>query len=266
VTSLEALFAATGARAELAFIPYFTAGYPSVEASLDMVEAAFAGAADAVEIGLPHSDPIADGPSIQFSAAAALADGFRTRPFLDALARRSFPGPVIVMTYLNPLIALGADAVSRIANSGASGLVVPDLPVEGCGLLAPGAARANLDLALLVAPTTPVTRMRAVAEHSRGFLYVVAVTGVTGARTSMERDLGSTIARARSVTPLPLVAGFGFSTAAQIAELARHPPESRPQGVIVGSRIVEAIRAGEDVKSLSLSFKEATRRTECSSS
>lgn len=263
---LDALFAETGSRGELAFMPYFTAGYPSVGASLDLIDGAFAGGADAVEIGLPHSDPVADGPSIQFSSSAALGAGFRSRPFLDALARRRFPGPVVVMTYLNPLIALGADAFSRIADSGASGLVVPDLPLEGCESVSAGAERANLDLVLLVAPTSHAERMRSIAARSRGFVYVVAVTGVTGARGSMGDDLVATLARARSVTTLPLVAGFGLSTPAHVAELAGRPTASRPQGVIVGSRIVDAIREGEDVRSLVRSFKEATRRTECSSS
>lgn len=253
--SIASLFDSTRARNEIALIPYVTAGYPSVSASLDFVEAAAAAGADAVEIGLPFSDPVADGPTIQFASHEALQGGFRTRPFLEALARRPRSSPRVLMTYLNPLLALGPDAFSTLAEAGICAVVVPDLSEEEAPAVSADAARFGIDLVLLVAPTSSEARLRRIGASSRGFLYVVGVVGTTGARHEADPGLPATLDRVRAVTSLPLVAGFGLSTPSHLRAITAHA-----DGAIVGSRLVEAIRQGEDFAALIRSFKQASRR------
>ncbi|MBK5257175.1 MAG: tryptophan synthase subunit alpha, partial [Vicinamibacteria bacterium] len=162
--SLAGIFETTRSRNEIALIPYVTAGYPTLEASLDFVQAAADAGADAVEIGLPFSDPVADGPTIQFASHRAIEAGFRTRPFLEALATRRRPCPIIVMTYLNPLLALGPNAFSMLATAGISAVVVPDLPEEESAPFTADAARFGIDCVLLVAPTSSRERLRRIGS------------------------------------------------------------------------------------------------------
>ncbi len=254
--TLARIFEATKARNEIALIPYVTAGYPSVEASLDLIAAAVAAGADAVEIGLPFSDPVADGPTIQFASHEALRAGFRSRRFIDALAARPCVAPLIVMTYLNPLLALGSGAFESLARAGVVGLVVPDLPESEAAFISAEAGRFGIDLILLVAPTSSDEALGRIGQASRGFLYVVGVVGTTGARTQADPGLPAILQRARAHTSLPLVAGFGLSQPSHIHALHDHA-----DGAIVGSRLVEAIRQGEDFAALIRSFKQATRRS-----
>lgn len=253
--TLANLFETTKARNEIALIPYVTAGYPNVEASLDLVETAAEAGADAVEIGLPFSDPVADGPTIQFASHQALEKGFRSRPFLEALATRKRPCPIIVMTYLNPLIALGPQAFPTLAVAGVSAVVVPDLPAEEAASFTEEAARVGIDLVLLVAPTSSEERLRRIGSASRGFVYVVGVVGTTGARKAADPELPRILDRVRPTTTLPLVAGFGLSAPEHVRAITAHA-----DGAIVGSRLVDAIRQGEDFGALVRSFKQASRR------
>lgn len=256
--SLVRMFEGVRALQEMALIPYVTAGYPSPPTSLDLVEAAAQAGADAVEIGLPFSDPVADGPTIQLASHEALRAGFRPRAFLEALARRPASCPRIVMTYLNPLLALGAEAFPLLARAKVTALVVPDLPEDEAGPISAEAARAGIDLALLVAPTSSPAALRRIGQASRGFVYVVGVVGTTGTRREADPALPAILSRARAHTALPLVAGFGLSDPSHIAAIRDHA-----DGAIVGSRLVDAIRKGEDFAALIRSFKQATRRSSC---
>jgi len=256
--TLASVFAATRARNEIALIPYVTAGYPSIPASLDFMDQAEAAGADALEIGLPFSDPVADGPTIQFASHQALESGFKTRVFLEALAARRRSCPLILMTYLNPLLALGPNAFPTLAASGLSAVVIPDLPGEEAASMSGEAARAGIDMVLLVAPTSPEERLRRIGAASRGFVYVVGVVGTTGARREADPALPPILDRARRVTALPLVAGFGLSDPSHLQAITAHA-----DGAIVGSRLVDAIRQGEDFAALIRSFKQATRRPRC---
>ena len=199
----------------------------------ELAEAAVAGGADLVELGFPFSDPLADGPVIRAAAERALALGMRTAACLDCLAatRERLQVPLVPMTYASLLDAYGYDRFAAdAAAAGATSLIVADLPVDA----EPGLARVQL-----VAPTTPTERIRLAAEHTDGWLYLVTVTGTTGSRTSLSDQLPELVRRARAVTDLPLVAGFGISTpeqAAAAAELA--------DGVAVGTRAVQVAEEG----------------------
>lgn len=256
--TMAAMFRAAKERNEIALIPYVTAGYPTMEASLDFIEQAATAGADAVEIGLPFSDPVADGPTIQFATQQALESGFKTRVFLEALGARPRPCPLVLMTYLNPLLALGPSAFRLLAAVGISAVVIPDLPEEEAASMSREAAGAGIDVVLLVAPTSSDERLRRIGSSSRGFVYVVGVVGTTGARREADPALPRILDRVRGATALPLVAGFGLSDPSHIAAIAAYA-----DGAIVGSRLVEAVRQGEDFAALIRSFKQATRRPRC---
>jgi len=256
--TMARMFETTRARNQIALIPYVTAGFPDLGKSLDFIAAAADAGADAVEIGLPFSDPVADGPTIQFAAHEALQNGFKTRTFLEALAARPRPCPLILMTYLNPLLALGPGAFRLLAAAGLCAVVVPDLPEEEAAEVIEEGARSGIDVVLLVAPTSSDERLRRIGALSRGFVYVVGVVGTTGARREADPQLPQILNRVRSTTPLPLVAGFGLSDPSHIEAIT-----ASADGAIVGSRLVDAIRGGEDFAALIRSFKQATRRTRC---
>jgi len=249
------MFEAARLRNEIALIPYVTAGYPTTHASLDLIDQAASAGADAIEIGLPFSDPVADGPTIQFASHEALQAGFRTRAFLEALSSRRRPCPLILMTYLNPLLALGPSVFSILAVAGISAVVIPDLPEEEAAPVVEDAARFGIDVILLVAPTSSDERLKRIGVASRGFVYVVGVVGTTGARRDADPALPKILDRVRGTTALPLVAGFGLSEPAHIQAITSHA-----DGAIVGSRLVDAVRQGEDFTALIRSFKQATRR------
>ena len=253
--TMAAMFGSVKGRNEIALIPYVTAGYPTIPASLDFIDRAAEAGADAVEIGLPFSDPVADGPTIQFASHQSLEAGFKTRVFLESLTARPRPCPLILMTYLNPLLALGSNAFSILAAAGIAAVVIPDLPEEEAASMSGDAARAGIDVVLLVAPTSSDERLRRIGSASRGFVYVVGVVGTTGARRDADPALPRILDRARQATSLPLVAGFGLSDPSHLRAIAAHA-----EGAIVGSRLVDAIRHGEDFAALIRSFKQATRR------
>ncbi len=255
------------AQGRAAFCPFFTVGYPTVRASIRLAAEASAGGADVIEVGVPFSDPLADGPTIQAASQRALEGGVRlSDAFSVTRAIREGGGALpVLMTYFNPIHYIGIERfVDEAAGAGAAGLIVPDLPHEEAGSLRAAAAKRGIDLIALVAPTTPKARIGEIAGHATGFLYLVAVTGVTGARSRVDAGLERFVTRVRQETDLPLCIGFGISTPEQARAVARIA-----DGFIVGSALVDSIERsweeGEDacVEALSKrleAYLGATRR------
>ncbi len=236
---IEATFARLRAEGGGALVPYFTAGDPSLEVTRALVEEAAARGADLIELGLPFSDPLADGPTIQRAGARALAAGVSLAKLLPVVAdlRGQVAAPLVLMTYLNPLHRYGLEAAARdLAQAGFAGLIVPDLPLEESGALQRTARAAGLDLVQLAAPTSGPERLRRIARASRGFVYLVALTGITGERAALPPDLVALIRDLRAVTTKPICVGFGISTPAHVAEVVRYA-----DGAIVGSAVVRQI-------------------------
>jgi tryptophan synthase alpha chain len=231
---------AIGAAGRGALIPFFTAGYPSAAVSLAALHGAARAGADFIEVGVPFSDPLADGPTIQHATHAALAGGMTVAGALALVREAALPIPVILMTYLNPVRAYGMRRFAADARAaGASAVLLTDAPA-GADADAEGAiAAAGLDLIRLVAPTTPDARLRDAVSGGGGFVYLITRLGVTGVRDAVPADLGAQVARIRRVTSLPVAAGFGIGTPAQAAAAAR-----AADGVVVGSAIVEALGSG----------------------
>ena len=227
---------------KLALMPFLMAGDPDLDTTKEILLALQRGGADMVELGMPYSDPLADGPVIQAAASRALAAGTTPGAVLEMLAslKGQLSIPVILFTYSNPLLNVGMDQFcQQAAAAGASGLVVPDLPLEEAERLSPIAAAHGLDLVLLVAPTTPADRMVRIAERSRGFTYLVSVTGVTGERVSLESRVEGLVHRLSQVSPVPVAVGFGISGADQVRQVRGWGAD----GAIVGSALVKRIAA-----------------------
>jgi tryptophan synthase alpha chain len=234
-------FAAAHGRAAL--MPYLMAGYPTLGQSVEIGEACVRAGADLLELGVPYSDPLADGPVIHEAGTRALAAGASMGGVLE-VARALAPSvPVVLMCYANMVFAPGAEAfVERLARSGACGLIVPDLPLEEAGELRDRCDAAGLALVPLVAPTTPPDRLRAIGAGARGFLYTVSVVGITGEREALQERFAEVVSRAKASTELPVALGFGIST----PEQARQAAEAGADGVIVGTRLVRAAGEGDD--------------------
>jgi tryptophan synthase alpha chain len=246
-TGLERIAAAfAGAPGRAALMPYLMGGFPTVEASVRVGEAYADNGADLVELGVPFSDPLADGPVIHAAATRALAEGATLHHVLEAGARLAQRIPVVLMCYANPMLARGVERFAdELARRRISGLIVPDLPLEEAPAVLAACDAAGVALVPLVAPTTPRDRLAAIGERARGFLYTVSVTGTTGERPG-ESDMAELLARAGACTRVPVALGFGISTAEQAAAAA----DAGADGVIVGSRLVraaaEADAAGAD--------------------
>ncbi len=242
---IAAAFKAAPGRAAL--MPYLMGGFPDVEATV-AVGAAYAEAgADLVELGVPFSDPLADGPVIHAAATRALAAGATVPAVLDAGARIAERVPVILMCYVNPLLARGPERFAHeLAERGISGLIVPDLPLEESAAVLAACDGAGVALVPLVAPTTPDSRLASIGASARGFVYTVSVTGTTGERHALDDHLSALLARVKHHSEVPVALGFGISTGAQAAAAAA----AGADGVIVGSRLVrevaEAAEEGRD--------------------
>jgi tryptophan synthase alpha chain len=239
VSRLEKAFATLRDRGERALVPYFTAGDPSLPVSARLVVEAARQGADVIELGVPFSDPLADGPVIQRATQRALAAGVTLARVLETVreVRAEVNVPLVFFTYYNPILAFGLAAFCRAAvEAGADGVMVVDLPPEEAGPLHAEADPLGLDVIHFVAPTTPPTRMRAIARSSRGFIYLLSLTGVTGERASLPPDLVSLLRTLRAVTTKPVCVGLGISTAEQAALVGRSA-----DGVIVGSAIVRLV-------------------------
>lgn len=258
--SLSDAFRRAAARGEAALIPYVTGGFPSVAASMERLVEADAAGADVLEIGIPFSDPVADGPTIQAASHRALAAGATPSAILDALAATPTRAPRVAMSYLNPLEAGGRERrIAALRRARVDGLIVPDLPLEEAAGWSAALAEAGIDLVLLVAPTSGAGRAARIAAASRGFVYSVNLAGTTGARAALPAGLRDALAALREASPHPVAAGFGVSTPEQVAALSEVA-----DGVVVGSRLVDAIAHGEALTPLIRSLKDATRRMPCS--
>ena len=246
--NLTTTFRALRETNRTALMPYLTMGYPHLESALDLVPALVEGGADLIELGVPFSDPLADGATIQAASQEALAQGMTPARCLDQVAelrRRGGTGPLMLMSYYNPIYQIGAEAfAARAAEAGLDGVIIPDLPPEEADPLQGPLAARGIDEIFLLAPTPDEARMAAVAARSRGFLYLVALKGTTGARAALPAHLEAFVARVRGITDLPLAVGFGISTPDQAAQVARVA-----DGVIVGSALIRAITeaGGEEV-------------------
>lgn len=225
-----------------ALIPYICAGYPDREASLELLLAAADAGADVLELGIPFSDPLADGPTIQKATFDALEAGMTVRGVLDLLRefRRLRDTPVVLFTYLNPVHHFGIEAfVAEAVEAGAQGLLLTDLPAGADPVLEGAAARGGLALIRLLAPTTAPGRIATVAEGGDGFLYYISRTGVTGTRTELRDALAREVEAIREQVSLPVAVGFGISTPEQAAAVA-----GVADGVVVGSALVDAVGKG----------------------
>jgi tryptophan synthase alpha chain len=219
-----------------ALIPYLTAGHPDAAVSAEAFRAADA-VADILEVGVPFSDPLADGPVIQRSTFVALRQGMTLAGTLELVAGIAPRKPVVIFSYLNPVLQYGIDRfLADAARLGIAGLLLTDLPAGGDPAIEDKVRASPLDLVRLVAPTTSPGRLAEAVRGAEGFLYLVARLGVTGASRSLSQDLAQQIARVRAVTPLPIAVGFGISTPAQAAEVA-----ALADGVVVGSALVELL-------------------------
>jgi tryptophan synthase alpha chain len=245
IERIAAAFAAAPGRAAL--MPYLMGGFPDLDASAAIGEAYADAGADLVELGVPFSDPLADGPVVHAAGTRALAAGATLHGILDVAARIAERLPVVLMCYVNPLLARGVERFTReLAETGASGLIVPDLPLEEADAMRAACDAVGLALVPLIAPTSPDDRLTAIAGRARGFLYTVSVTGITGERAGVDGSLAGVIARAKAHSPVPVAVGFGISTPEQAAAAA----DAGADGVIVGSRLVrgaaEAAERGGD--------------------
>ena len=238
---IAAAFAGHGKRAAL--MPYLMGGFPDVRGSTAIGEAYADAGADLVELGVPYSDPLADGPVIQSAGSAALRAGATVDGVLGVGEQLAARLPVVLMCYANLVFARGAEAFAgELAKRGISGLIVPDLPLEEAPGLLAAADAAGVALVPLVAPTTPDDRLAAIGARARGFVYTVSVTGTTGERAGLAGGLSAIIARVRAHTEVPVALGFGIGTPEQAVEAA----EAGAQGVIVGSRLVREASEAAD--------------------
>ncbi len=226
-----------------ALVAFLTAGYPDRDRFIDHLRQV-ASAADVVEIGVPFTDPMADGVTIQRASQGALEAGVSLRWILDELkANDTGDTPLLLMGYLNPMLSLGYETLAKdSAEAGVSGFIVPDLPYEESAPMRSALEAHGLGLVQLVTPVTPEPRLKTLCEASGGFVYAVTVTGITGgAKGGADEGIAGYLKRVRDASSLPVCAGFGIRTPEQVAELAPHA-----EGLVVGSALVEVLERGED--------------------
>jgi tryptophan synthase alpha chain len=244
ITSSDAIaqrLAALRAAERRALVPYVTAGHPDPERTIALLQGLEHAGADVIEVGVPFSDPMADGPVIQASSQTALAHGMTYDRALELIARARLGVPVVLFSYLNPLVAAGPSALVAAAQAGVHGVLVTDLPVGADPEREAWLGGGPLAFIRLVAPTTPSERMALIARHGSGFVYLISRLGVTGAREDLPPDLAATIARLRAATALPVCVGFGISRPDQARTVAH-----LADGVVVGSAVVRAAGEGVD--------------------
>ncbi|WLR57654.1 tryptophan synthase subunit alpha [Mesobacillus subterraneus] len=226
-----------------AFVPYIMAGDGGLETLKDKLLFLQESGADAVEIGIPFSDPVADGPTIQEAGIRAHSSGTTLRKVLENVEtfKTEISIPLILMTYLNPLVAYGFEKFSEdAANAGISGCIIPDLPLEEEDLILPELEQKGISLIRLVTLTTPIGRIKEIGSRARGFIYAVTVTGITGARNNFSEDLAAFLSSVKGSSKVPVLAGFGVSNAEQVREVCKHC-----DGVIVGSKIIDLFEQGD---------------------
>ena len=255
--AIASMFAKTEAEGRAAFIPYFPVGYPSYDESLDAFTAMAEVGVDGFEIGMSFSDPLADGPTIQAATQVALEKGANINMALQAvrdLRGRGLTQPMLMFGYLNPVIAYGIDQFVKDAKAaGADGLIIPDLPPEEAHLFNTVCQAENMAQVFLLAPTSNAKRIKLVTATATGFIYLVSVTGITGARQALPDTITDYIGHVRAATDKPLALGFGISTPEQAKTM-----NGLVNGFIVGSALVKAASEGvEAVKTLAKSLRDA---------
>jgi len=259
---IEKRFAGLKERGEKALVAYLTAGFPDLETTRDLILALDAAGVDVLELGVPFSDPTADGPSIQRASQKALQNG-ATLPRILGLVENLRPStdmPVVLFSYYNPILAYGNDRFARRAgDAGADGVLVVDLPAEEAGELKKHTDPAGLNFISLVAPTTGPERVRQIVKGASGFIYYISLTGVTGTGRPQVQEIRQNVSRIKKVTQVPVVAGFGVSTPAQAREIA-----ANADGVVVGSAFIRLIgqhpdrqRMTESVSAFAQELKKA---------
>ena len=245
IDNISQTFDRLHAAGRAALMPYYTMGYPDPEVSMDIIETIAKSGADLLELGIPFSDPLADGPTIQRSTQVALANGMRVAGCLEGVRRlrqRGVVQPLLLMGYYNPILAYGVEAfVADAAAAGADGFIVPDLPPEEADEMELACRVQGMALPYLLAPTSTPERITLAASRATGFLYLVSVTGVTGARRDLPLDLADFVWRVRAAASLPLAVGFGIATPQQAQQVA-----ALADGVIVGSALINAMDEGDD--------------------
>jgi len=236
-----------GQKGQGKLICFLTAGFPDMIAFKENFQACVEGGADVMEIGLPFSDPVADGPTIQLASRVALEKGVTFRSIIGTIKelRQEFSVPIVLMGYYNPIFVKGLDEfVDAAREAGADGLIVPDVPLEECDPLRKECERGGLDLIMIAGPLTSADRMKRIASASSGYLYLAGNLGTTGARTLMSGDLPKLIKRAKASTELPVAVGFGISDPDQV----RNVIQAGADGAIVGSAILDLIINGSPSK------------------
>lgn len=255
-------FAELARRNEKALAPYVTVGHPAKDSTLDIVPALIEGGATMVELGVPFSDPLADGPTIQRSGFQALQNGVTMEFCLETareLRSRGVEVPLIFMGYFNPVLRYGLERfVADCADAGVDGFIIPDLPPDESAELAEICRRYERDLIFMVAPTSRDNHIRALSGQASGFVYCVSVTGVTGARDDVSRELSSFLGRVRQALDLPLAVGFGISTPEHVREVGRDA-----DGVLVGSALISKLNDAEpaDAPAVARDFMRYLRGT-----
>jgi tryptophan synthase alpha chain len=242
IEKIQSAFAFAQSQGRASLILYYSLGYPDTETSLKVIRAAATAGADIIELGVPFSDPLADGPTIQHSTQVALERGITVKRCLEMTRELRTGGltlPLLLMGYINPILAYGLDRfVSDVLAAGADGLIIPDLPPEEAAQLEMACRDCGLALVYLLSPASPPERVKLVADRTTGFLYLVSLTGVTGARDHLSPDLPEFITRARLSAHTPVAVGFGISNQAQMAAVG-----ALADGVIVGSALINAVRS-----------------------
>ncbi len=247
--SVSSCFQSLRDRQQCALIPFITAGDPDLATTAQALKILDAAGADLIELGVPYSDPLADGPVIQAAATRALAQGVKLDDVIQMVAEVSpqLQAPIILFTYYNPILNRGIHTfLSQIAAAGVKGLVVPDLPLEEAEELLVPAAEIGIEVILLVAPTSSQERIIAIAAKSQGFIYLVSVTGVTGVRSGLESRVGDILTNLRTITDKPIAIGFGISA----PEHAQQVQKWGADGVIVGSAMVKRLAEGTPAEGL----------------
>ncbi len=249
MNSISEKFKHLRSEKKCALIPFITAGDPDLETTTEALGVLEANGADFIELGVPYSDPLADGPVIQAAATRALERGTCLEDVLlmAQSVTRKIKAPIILFTYYNPILNLGIEQfLKRISEAGIKGLVVPDLPLEEADNLINTAETVGIEVILLVTPNTPDNRIKAIAEKSRGFIYLVSVTGVTGVRSQIQTRVKDVLQNIRTITDKPIAVGFGISS----PEQARQVKEWGADAVIVGSAFVKRLGASTPYKGL----------------
>ena len=257
MTRIGRLFECLKRDGRKGLVAYITAGDPEPARTPALMEALVRGGADLIELGVPFSDPIADGPVIQRAGERALAAGTSLKTVLEIAAgiREGSEVPLLLFTYLNPVIRYGLDRLAQdAARAGIDGCLLTDASVEEAGEYAAAMHRAGLDTVFLAAPTSTPRRLQLIAQYSTGFVYLVSRTGVTGERDSLSAAVGPLVQSMRSITGLPLAVGFGISKPEHVAELGR-----QVEAVVVGSAFVRLIERNAGNSSLEIQLESFTR-------